>query len=306
MRVLFAGFGSIATRHIANLRTICTQRCIDLEIDLLRHASAPLPEGIRASFTSSRDVDESYDAVFVTNPTSMHYDMLLSLLDKSECFFIEKPVFDSTDVDVTPFERPNKLFYVACPLRYTSVLRWAKENIDFSRAIALRCISSSYLPDWRPNQDYRDTYSAHANLGGGVHIDLIHEWDYICHLVGLPSSVHSFIARRSQLDIDSPDVALYVADYGDKTVELHLDYYGRATVRKMEVFTDEDTIVCDLARGCVDYLKSGNHVDLSEERNDFQRLELEHFLDACQGSCQSENDINEALSVLAVARGELG
>lgn len=305
MRALFAGYGSIARRHISNLRTLCEERGESLEVELLRHAEAPLPEGISAQHTSAAGLC-GYDAVFVTNPTSRHHNTLLSLLGASDNFFVEKPVFDRTDVDAGPFDRGDKLFYVACPLRYTSVIRWAKENIDFSHAVALRCMSSSYLPDWRPGQDYRDTYSAHVEMGGGVHIDLIHEWDYISHLVGLPKEVRSLIARRSALEIDSPDVALYVADYGDKTVELHLDYYGRATRRLLEVYTDEDTIVCDLAHGCIDFLKTGRHIDLSEERNDFQKLELAHFLDACDGRASSGNDIGEALSVLAIAKGEMG
>lgn len=306
MRVLFVGYGSIAKRHISNLREVLAVRNESAHIELLRHADAPLPSGINAQFTSVEDLCGPYDAIFITNPTSRHYDTLLSLLEHSDSFFIEKPVFDRTDIDLAPLTGAGKVFYVACPLRYTSVIRWAKANVDFSKAIALRCISSSYLPDWRPGQDYRETYSAHVGLGGGVHIDLIHEWDYINHLIGLPQKVHSLITKRSDLEIDSPDVAIYLADYGDKTVELHLDYYGRACNRKMEIFTDEDTIVCDLVKGNIVYLKSGKELFLSEDRDVFQQLELMHFLDICDGVARNDNDIHEALDVLRLARGELG
>ena len=66
-------------------------------------------------------------------------------------------------------------YYVACPLRYNAVIQYIKDNIDLQDVISVRSISSSYLPDWRPGVDYRKTYSAKKELGGGVSIDLIHE-----------------------------------------------------------------------------------------------------------------------------------
>ncbi len=300
------GYGSIAKRHISNLQSVCEKRSIALEVELLRHTNAPTPEGIYASHTSTMDLMGIYDAVFITNPTSMHYETLSSLLDTTNCFFIEKPVFDRTDLDTAPFACAHKVFYVACPLRYSSVVQWMKKSIDFSTVISMRCISSSYLPDWRPGTDYRNTYSAHANMGGGVHIDLIHEWDYINYLIGMPQSVRSIIVKRSQLEIDSPDTAIYIADYGDKTVEVHLDYYGRVTIRRAELITTTDTIVCDICNGYVEYLKAGQCINLKEERNDFQTLEIEHFLDVCMGLVPSGNTIEEATSILSLTRGEMG
>ena len=62
--------------------------------------------------------------------------------------------------------------------------QYVKNNVDLSKVYSARAISSSYLPDWRPGQDYRTTYSAHKDMGGGVSIDLIHEWDYLSWLFG--------------------------------------------------------------------------------------------------------------------------
>lgn len=303
MKVLFAGYGSIARRHISNLRTICDEKRESLEIDLLRHSLSGRPEGIRSVFVDPVSIGETYDAVFVTNPTSMHYETLVNLVDKGDAFFVEKPVFDHSDVNLAPFVNERKMFHVACPLRFTKVLRWVRENIDPSQILSVRCISSSYLPEWRPGIDYRDTYSAHADMGGGVQIDLIHELDYVCALLGTPRSVEAIMGKISDLEIDSNDIALYIADFGGKTAEIHVDYFGRAPLRRLEIFTLTETYLCDLIESRICALRQQATVDLAEERDDFQRRELEYFLDCVSSGTHSENGIKEATDILRIAEG---
>ncbi|MBS6778373.1 MAG: Gfo/Idh/MocA family oxidoreductase [Eggerthella sp.] len=290
-------------RHARNLRKICAKNGLSCSIDLLRTRSTDAPEGIRGVYTSKDQFPGTYDAIFITNPTATHYETLVDLIELSGAFFIEKPVFDRTDYDLDFLDREEKVLYVAAPMHYKPAISWLKEHFDFSEAFSLRSISSSYLPDWRPGVDYRKTYSAHKDMGGGVAIDLIHEWDYLQYLIGFPERVHSIIAKRSDLEIDSDDVALYIADYGDKTAEIHLDYFGRVPLRKLEIFTKEDTVECDLLTDTISFLKAGEQIVLTEERDDTQTRELEAFLEMIQGKRESTNDIEHALNTLILAKG---
>lgn len=304
MKVLFIGIGSIAGRHIKNFKEICPHS----HITVLRSGigkSLPITlQGIidKILFKAS-ELEDWYDAVFVTNPTSMHYDTLLSYADKSNYFFVEKPVFQLGTENIQMLQETNKTYYVACPLRYTNVIQYIKNNFNFSDVYSIRCISSSYLPAWRPETDYRDTYSAHKEMGGGVSIDLIHEWDYIHYLIGMPKEVKSFIRKKSKLEIDSDDIAVYIAEYEDKIVEIHLDYFGREAIRKIEFFTREDTIIADMIRQQIIWMKQGKQMEFKQERNDFQKRELAHFLDIMNGKCACDNDLKEACEVLRIARG---
>lgn len=306
MNVCFVGYGSIAKRHIGNLQQLLSTGPHDLRIDLLRTNASECPPGIACVHTSTETLKKPYDAIFITNPTALHYKTLQSLMPYSDAFFVEKPVFDKCDYDLSFLDKQtDKVFYVACPLRYHPVIQWLKDNYDFSHALSLRCISSSYLPDWRPGIDYRQTYSAHKALGGGVSIDLIHEWDYLQYLIGPPLSVKAVIGKMSNLEIDSDDIALYLAEYGSKTVELHLDYFGRVPIRKLEIIGEEDTLVGDLVAGTLTFLREGEVMVFESERNGFQEKELLHFLRIVSKCIPNDSGIENAVRTLKLAKGEI-
>jgi predicted dehydrogenase len=58
--------------------------------------------------------ERQYDVVFVTNPTSMHYETVEKFAAHTKSFFIEKPVFDSTTVDEKIFETIKEHSFIRC------------------------------------------------------------------------------------------------------------------------------------------------------------------------------------------------
>lgn len=306
LKVCFVGIGSIAKRHIKNLKVICVDRNIDVQIDAYRRRVCKT-EYVDNVYTNINDVPSDYDVVFITNPTEYHLDAFKVFHKKGTNFFIEKPVVSCNQIDEAMKVKLNKnsIYYVACPLRYSAVIQWIKRNISASDVISVRSISSSYLPEWRPNQDYRDTYSAHKALGGGVSIDLIHEWDYITYLFGWPNNIKSLIGKKSELDIDSDDYAIYIAEYEDKIVEIHLDYFGRKTIREVQLFTRTDTIIGDIANNTVKLLKSGKKITFDEERDDYQKRELDYFLSILNHEYNSESEFSHGLKVLELTQGRM-
>ncbi|NBI70642.1 gfo/Idh/MocA family oxidoreductase [Clostridiaceae bacterium] len=307
MKVCFIGFGSIAGRHIRNIKAMYGEK---VQIDLFRSRQKEqdtdrLGDMIHEIYYDRDRLPCDYDVMFITNPTRLHYSTLMEFHCYGRHFFIEKPVFETGREDIKRLGlRPESVYYVACPLRYTNVIQYLRKNIDFSEIYSIRCISSSYLPDWRPGTDYRDSYSARKELGGGVSIDLIHEWDYLCYLLGEPERVKSMIARKSDLEIDSDDIAVYVAEYRDKLVELHLDYFGRVPVRKLELLGRREVIEADLIHERIRYRKSGSTVELAEERDAYQKRELEYFFRMIRQGTANPNSISRACRTLQIARGE--
>lgn len=311
LKVCFVGIGSIARRHIRNLKKICLELKIELKIDAVsrngRQKEKIVFQNIENVYYDIKNIERKYDIIFITNPTAYHIDTLKEIEKYGKNFFIEKPIVSLSKIEEAEEykEKKNSIYYVACPLRYNAVIQYIKNHINIDEIISVRSISSSYLPDWRPGQDYRETYSAHKNLGGGVSIDLIHEWDYLTYLFGFPKSVNCMKGKKSDLEIDSDDYAIYIAEYTDKIVELHLDYFGRKTIREIILLTKNDTIIGDIANNKIIFLKNGKIIEFNEERDDFQIRELKHFLNMLEGTKQYGSDIKQAVRVLKLTQGDL-
>ena len=311
LNVCFVGVGSIAKRHIRNIKTVCNHGNMQVYIDVVRRSGSMNDElsvsGVRSVFNDIPETGIKYDAVFITNPTVFHIDTLKKYHHIGKNFFIEKPVSMVSQIKMAEdmVYRDGTIYYVACPLRYSAVIQYIKNNIAINEVISIRSISSSYLPEWRAGTDYRNTYSACNDLGGGADIDLIHEWDYITYLFGIPDYVKCMYGKKSGLEINSRDFAIYIAEYKDKIAELHLDYFGRSTIREIMVLTKEDTIIGDLVKNQIVYLKKGKKILFNEERDDYQKRELDFFIDMIEGKISNDNNILNAVKILKLTQGEL-
>jgi predicted dehydrogenase len=172
-------------------------------------------------------------------------------------------------------------------LRFYPALKFIKEYLpNLGHIYAARVSAGYYLPDWRENVDYRTTSSAKKELGGGVHIELIHEIDYIIWFFGLPEKVFGYTNRISILDISTEDICVAVFQYEDgSVVELHLDYLSHKKLRGCQVIAEHGTMEWEFIEGKVKFFVKGQktpEVLLSlDEDYDFNETyieELENFI----------------------------
>jgi predicted dehydrogenase len=115
-----------------------------------------------------------------------------------------------------------------CNLRFQPEIRKIHELVRddiIGPVVAARIEGESYLPEWFPDSDYRDSYSARAHHGGGVILDYIHEINYARWCFGEFETVSAMAGQRTRLDVETNDVAGILAETRDGTIcEFHLDY----------------------------------------------------------------------------------
>jgi predicted dehydrogenase len=161
----------------------------------------------------------------------------------------------------------------------------------------------SYLPDWRPNLDFRKSYSANSEMGGGVHIDLIHELDYLYWLFGKPVEVIRKFKSQSSLSISSTDYANYILDFNGFCASIILNYYRRDTKRTLQLVFDDETWDVDLLTNQV--VTQGQIIFSSDQRiADTYPLQMRYFLNSVAVEKKSMNTVADAYEVLKICLGK--
>lgn len=307
MKVLFIGMGSIGTRHLKNLYKISRMFNFDLVVHAFKSGKSNYTYDVSEynikEIYDYKLLDDKYDVIFVANPTNLHFSTMKEFRRKTECMFVEKPVFENIDYPIESFLQDNVNYYVAAPIRYTNVFKKVKELVKGEKINSVRIICSSYMPNWQKNRDYKKSFRTSTINGGGVDIDLIHEIDYMVELFGYPSSVYRNSKKVSNLEMEACDLAVYVFDYEDFTVEVHLDYFGFKDNRKIEIITDNNYIVGDFIEKQVFNYKQSEMYKV--EQNDQYLDEMASFYQMYVKKSNSTNDIKKAFKCLALAKGEI-
>ena len=307
IKVLFVGLGSIGTRHLKNLNEITKKKNISLTVDALRYNDRKLADETANLLNCqyyNTDVLPSYDIIFITNPTNLHFEIIKELSGKTNCFFIEKPIFNNINNTIEEAGLIGKKAYIACPMRFCKTYIELKKLISNYNIYSARVICSSYLPEWRKGVDYRNVYSAKKEMGGGVTIDLIHEWDYLIDLFGFPIESYNLKGKYSHLEINSDDISIYIAKYENLLAEIHLDYIGRGYRRSIELLTKQGNIIADFGKGTIT-LPDDTILNYEEDVNRRYIREMEYFIDyALNSKNNSINSPQMAYDTLKVTLGE--
>ncbi len=291
LRFLIVGFGSIGNRHFDNLKQIK-----NVEVNILTRRHLDL-SGTKVYVSPEEAFDEYFDAVFITNETSLHVPTAIAFAERGCNLFIEKPLADSLKdvLKLTELVSKHSLkVMVGGNMRFHPAVSLVNEFVQggrVGRIISARIEAGEYLPDWHPRRDYRSSYSAKREMGGGVILDLIHELDYAYWFFGEASKILCLSGKKSDLEIETEDTAEILIEFENGALcAVHLDYVQRPPSRNFKLVGTGGVIWGDLITSKVGILESTKSdwevIDLKEglERNTMYQDEVKHFIDYLSGS----------------------
>lgn len=299
LNVIIVGYGSIAKKHVKVLRELYSS----LSIYALRSNKNVEEEKSLTNIFHLSELPARIDFVIISNPTSEHYETIENLISLKVPLFIEKPLLASLS-DAKVLEEKIKenriLTYVACNFRFHPAINKLREKLQDTPLVEVNIYAGSFLPEWRPGRDYRHIYSARKSQGGGVHLDLIHEIDYSYFLFGKPSKTIFYGRKKSNLEIDSFDVAHYVLEYEKLSVFITLNYYRKSAKRQIEVVWEDDEWTLDLLTNKI--ISSTGQVLFQEPYSimDTYKEQMKYFVDCIKSGNEPMNQFSEALDVLNI------
>jgi len=292
MKILLIGLGSIGQRHLRNILALgYTDVTIVKRSGILTEefASLSVYTNIAAAVT-----DQSFDAAIICTPTAQHITALKAcLLARIPAIFIEKPVSHNVD----DMDEINNLIAAYKPYIVVGYdlhfdpgmqqVRTLLQRNTIGNVISVNAQVGQYLPDWRPYEDHSKGMSAKKETGGGVMLDLVHEFDYLYWLFGEATLVACQYANSGYLKIETEEVAEVLIKFSNGIIgTIHLDYLQRTLVRNCMVTGTGGTIFWDLAASLVKWTDGAKNAHQFSYEG-FERNE--RFINIIQSFLQKED-----------------
>jgi predicted dehydrogenase len=329
MKVLMVGLGGIGQRHLRNLRTLLGDDIEVLAYRVRKHSAVITPTLQVAAY---RDVEQEYrirvfenlelaaaerpDIALICNPSSLHIPAALACVRAGCDLFVEKPLSDSLaglpELQAV-VQKQARIVMIGYQLRFHPCFLRLQEIVRsgvLGNLLAVRAAVGEYLPGWHRYEDYRQMYAARADLGGGVILSQIHEFDYLYSLFGKAKRLFSIGGHWSNLEIDVEDISstLMECEVGGRSLPVHLqqDYLQRPPQRECEVIGDAGKAILDFPTLSVTlYSADGNVADRFTceelERNQLFIHEMQHFLDCVKTRSQPVVGLAEGMWSLKLA-----
>ena len=316
---LICGLGSIGQRHLRHLRALGVGR-----VDAFRTGMATLaedpenqPDGVYSDLDEA--LAEQPQIVVVANPTSLHVPTALAAARAGCHVLIEKPLSDGLDgVDeLAGLVRDRGLVAsVAFNLRFHPALRllrsWTCGSGPQGAPLQARAHFGAYLPDWHPWEEFRASYAARRELGGGATLTNVHEIDYCLWLFGAAEQVHGVTLPRGPLGTDVDEASALLLGHASGVISsITLSLVQRPPSRRIDIAFEDGIAACDLLTGVVTRQDPDGKITATPAPKDFDldntyRDQAAAFLRAVDGDGPPGASLDDGIAALHVALAAVG
>jgi len=308
--IAIIGLGSIGRRHLRLAREFRSE----IKIIAVRSGKGKkVPEEKIADkivYNIKDAMDIGIQAAVISTPAVYHIKQAKKLMEAGIHVLVEKPLshnMENIDDLLKIAENSDAVGLVGYCLRYDPGALKFKEMLGSNEAgkiLRINVDCGSYLPDWRPDQDYHQSVSAKKELGGGVLLELSHDLDYICWFFGNIETVSAVLQNSGTLDLDVEDNAdLILKTVEGLTISLHLDFNSRNIRRNCNVKTSNGTLIWDAISKQViwrptngpEKVESFNH-----HKDEIYRQQLKHFFKCIEHDQTPMVSLYDGIAVLQI------
>ena len=315
--VVFGG-GSIGERHIRNLWGLGFHK-----IFVYRQRNLPFRnvKGVKLIVIKTWEEIEIIKpiAAIICSPSSFHLSQTIKCARLGIHVLVEKPLSHTTEGfgELRKVIEENKIFvYVGYMMRFHPLIieinRIIKSN-KFGNVISIQSKWAEYLPDWHPWEDYRETYAAKKNLGGGVALTLSHDIDLVNYLAGSNIDKYFLLKNyKSKLELDVESGIDLLIKYNNKTTaNIHLNYYEKCKERFLKLVFDNASLVFEFYNNSLTIKVKGQEdktIKLDKfDRNDLFIEQSKYFFSRLNSYSFEETlkQVNDSEKIIKICNNEL-
>lgn len=309
--ILIIGAGSIGRRHARNLLAIGGYGISIYDTDLpLAEALAEEVSG-RSFHRLGEALEYKSAGVMICSPPDSHVAHALLATESGANVFVEKPIATSTSPELDQLilmsERLESPIMVGHNLRFNRCIRRAQNLVssnEIGDLLSVEAVFGQYLPEWRPETDYRSGYitRSHTEGGGIIHDVATHEIDYLTWIAGEVDAVACVAAQSSDLEMAAEDTAEITLSFSSGILgRVHVDCTRRSYTRRFELIGTRGTLNWDYHIGLTRTEPGSSErmqIEPPADPDEAYVLELERFIALIEDGVQPEVDSKTAKRVL--------
>ncbi len=317
--ILIIGAGSIGERHIRNLwalgyRNLHVYRQRNLPFRDIRGAH------VNIILTWKGVLKINPFAAIICTPTSQHLQQCINCIRSDMHVLVEKPLSHNTEHFDTlrkEAEAKNKLLHVAYMMRFHPFMKEIKNFIGkgtYGNLISFHTYWGTYLPNWHPYEDYRKSYAARRDLGGGAALTLSHDMDLINWLVNTELKKYSAALNyNSKLEIDVESGADFLLEFENRiSGQVHVNFHQQSETRRYEFHFDKVSLEINYFQNEMKIItRDDMKIDVLDnfERNHLYIDEIKYFFELANSeidlTISSLQQIDESELIIEMCRNSL-
>jgi predicted dehydrogenase len=309
--ILIVGLGSIGRRHLRHFRSLGVKR-----IDALRSGKATLADEGQPqpdnTYTSIEDaLAQKPAAAIICTPSSLHTSYVLAALKQQIPVLCEKPLThlhgEALQIESAAGNTP---VFIAHNLRFHKGLAWIREQIlqnTFGKPLMAQAHFGAYLPDWHSWEDYKESYAAKKDLGGGAALTHTHEPDYLGWLFGGITSSFGFDGNIHSLGTDVDEQSSIILKHpGGVISSISLSINQKPAQRYLHIQFDKGTLNFDQLQRTISFTRHDGTTDTYDLLKDYDvdetyRLQAEAFIKAINGTQTELCTLKEGIILVQTA-----
>ncbi len=290
-KALVVGYGSIGQRHARVLEGL------GHAVAVVSRRAVEHPR--RYPDLGAALADFRPDYAVIANETSLHRPTYRAL--KAAGFggtvLVEKPLFHDI---AAGDERAAPKTFVAYNLRFHPLLLRLRDWMQGRALVAATVHVGQHLATWRPQRDFRQSYSSQKALGGGVLRDLSHELDYVLLLFGPWRRVTALGGASGTLGIDADDRwSILLECERCPQVSVTLSYLDHAPSRRIAVNARDDSATVEFFSGTFSAGDGKNPERIEVEREESYRRQHAAILSGEPGAACTYAEGYRVLELIA-------
>ena len=306
MKILICGLGSIGKRHAKNLMDVGEKNLI-----FFRERNLKLEDKELRKIKNYNNLDaalmEKPKLTFICNTTSKHIKTAIKCAEIGSHLFIEKPLsnnFKKFEVLERLVKKNFLSVMIGYNMRFHPLMKMIKQiviNRELGNIYNVKSEWSEYLPDWHPREDYRKTYAARKEMGGGCSLTLSHELDSLYWLFGGIKKIFN-IKTYKHLYVNVDTVSDFLIYFNNNIVGYsHIDFLKKPYERNLEISGTKKKLFFNYYKNEIKIVDRFGKIikkKIKFEKNEMYKREIKYLLNCIKKKIKPKPDLKDSKYIL--------